>query len=281
MHIRAMTHQDISFAVELATSEGWDSENEDVFRAFLFHDPQGCFIAEIDDAPVGICTATAYDNAGFFGELIVSPEYRNQGVGTRLLTTAVEYLEKKQIGSIYLDSVPEVVPLYERAGFRKVCASLRFQGEPEGKEDTRVRAMRKWDLDTVCSLDKIVFSADRQFFLKWISFIGPDFAKVLMHDDKIIGYISGRYTSSGISVGPWVAPPLIKNPEGLLLSLAMEVFHEPLNIGILEKNTRAVQLVESLGFKEKETAPVRMVLGKSEKLGTSPYCFAIGSPAKG
>lgn len=281
MRIRPMTHQDIPFAVELATSEGWDSENEDVFRAFLFHDPQGCFVAEINDTPVGICTATAYDTAGFFGELIVLPEYRNQGIGSQLLTSAIDYLKTKQVGSIYLDSVPEAVPMYERAGFRKVCASLRFRGEPKGKEDGRVRAMRKWDLDTVCSLDKIVFGADRQFFLKWISFIGPDFAKVLVHDDKIIGYISGRYTSCGISVGPWVVPPLIKNPEGLLLSLAMEVFHEPLNIGVLESNTKAVQLLESLHFKKTDSAAIRMVLGDYKKLGTSPYCFAIGSPAKG
>ena len=281
MIIRRMTQKDILFAIKLAINAGWTSEDRDMFRAFLFHDPDGCFIAEENRDPVGICIATAYQESGYFGELIVAPRYRNEGVGTRLLRTAMDYLKSRQIKNIYLDSVPQAVSLYERHGFKKICLSLRFSGTLEGKRDPRVRPMQKKDLETVCSVDKTFFGEDRQFFLKWISFIGPDFAKVITENKRIVGYITGRYTPKGVQVGPWVMPPSIKNPEGLLASLAKEVLHEPLNIGVLETNKKSVRLLKSLGFKLKNDAPIHMVWGDKNDLGTSPGCFAIGSPAKG
>ena len=131
MIIRRMTQKDILFAIKLAINAGWTSEDRDMFRAFLFHDPDGCFIAEENRDPVGICIATAYQESGYFGELIVAPRYRNEGVGTRLLRTAMDYLKSRQIKNIYLDSVPQAVSLYERHGFKKICLSLRFSGTLE------------------------------------------------------------------------------------------------------------------------------------------------------
>jgi ribosomal protein S18 acetylase RimI-like enzyme len=281
MLIRPMTQNDVNFAVKLAFEEKWYSENQDVFFAFLYHDPEGCFIAEEEGVPVAVCVATAYDRSGFFGELIVAESHRGRGIGTSLLNTALEYLKRKGVRSIYLDAAPKAVPIYERAGFRKVCASLRFTGKIEGQADLRVRSMRKWDLETVCSLDQDFFGANRYFFLKWICFIGPDFAKVLVHNDTIQGYITGRYTQTGISVGPWVMSPGIRNPESLLLSLAAEALSLPVSLGVLEINKKAVRLLRSMGMHERKISPVRMAMGDCSDLGTSPYCLAIGSPAKG
>ena len=54
MNIRRMTQKDILFAIKLAIHVGWTSEDRDMFRAFLFHDPDGCFIAEENNDPAGI-----------------------------------------------------------------------------------------------------------------------------------------------------------------------------------------------------------------------------------
>jgi len=229
---------------------------------------------------VGICIATPYTHSGFIGELIVSEEHRRQGIGSRLLVSAIDYLKSRGISSIYLDAVPEAVPLYERLGFHRVCRSLRFHGRLEGQENEQVRAMRKWDLDRVCALDRYTFGDDRHFFLKWISFIGPDFAKVFTKNKTIIGYITGRYIKNGVSVGPWIIPPDI-NPEKLLLSLAIETLDEILHLGVLESNEKSIRLLQSLGLQEKDHFSIRMAWGKETTLGTSHNCFAIGSPAKG
>jgi hypothetical protein len=141
--------------------------------------------------------------------------------------------------------------------------------------------MSKWDLETVCSMDRAFFGADRHFFLKWISFIGPDFAKVLITKDSIRGYLTGRYTKNGITVGPWVIAPGMSNPEALLLSLAAEIHSEPISLGVLEINKKTVRLLHSLGMRERRINPVRMALGECSDLGTSPCCLTIGSPAKG
>ena len=76
-------------------------------------------------------------------------------------------------------------------------------------------------------------------------------------------------------------PSSIKNPEGLLTSLAKEVLNEPINIGVLETNKKSVRLLKSLGFKLKDDIPVHMAWGKKTDLGASDGCFAIGSAAKG
>lgn len=276
-----MNQNDVAMAVELAARENWKSENQEVFRAFLFHDSRGCFVAEKNGMPAGICIATPYTKTGYIGELIVAEAYRGQGIGSRLLNAAIGYLDQKSVRTILLDAVPEAAGLYERFGFRGVCRSLRFSGTLEGKADARVRAMRKWDLAPVCALDRNAFGDDRRFFIKWISFIAPDFAKVLIRNDTIAGYISGRYIDEGVSVGPWVMPPDIHDPEGLLRSLAAETLHEPLHLGVLESNRKSVELLRSLGMKERGNPPVHMVRGENPNPGSSPACFAIGSPAKG
>jgi len=72
MLIRLMTPNDLAFAAGLARAEGWRSETRLSFEDFLAHDPGGCFIAEVDGQPAGMCVATRYRQNGFIGELIVA-----------------------------------------------------------------------------------------------------------------------------------------------------------------------------------------------------------------
>ncbi|MCJ7587284.1 MAG: hypothetical protein MUQ00_05195 [Candidatus Aminicenantes bacterium] len=71
MTIRTMRDADLDFAAESAALENWPSETREAFENFLGYDPAGCFVAEIDGRPAGICVATAYRRSGFVGEIIV------------------------------------------------------------------------------------------------------------------------------------------------------------------------------------------------------------------
>ena len=164
--IRSMQATDVPFAASCTAAEGWDSETVTEFETHVAYKPSGGLIAEIDREPVGICVATAYQSAGFIGELIVTPDWRGRGIGQRLLERAIDFLRTYNAHSIYLDGVPAAVPLYEKVGFRKVCPSLRFSGVLLAGDSTRARRMEAADLPVVLALDKAAFRADRNYFLK-------------------------------------------------------------------------------------------------------------------
>lgn len=279
-----MTKKDLDFAVECTLAEGWSSETKEVFEGFLLYDPKGCFIAEESARPAGICVATVYGDSGFIGELIVKEEVRGRSIGVTLLKQAVTYLQNRDVHSIYLDSVEAVAPLYERMGFRKICLSLRFSGKLRGdlgRTPSSIRAMRPEDLQSISRIDRDAFRADRAFFLKRRFSLYPEFCKVLVQDEAILGFIMAMLGDGMIAVGPWVVKENAKRPLDLLEAIAQEEDALPLRFGILEANTGAVRAVEALSDLETKTPSWRMVLGKEDTLGMCKECYAIGSAAKG
>lgn len=279
--IRPMERSDLSFAAECTEAEGWVSENLAILEGFYLHNPVGCLIAELEGKKVGIGVATSYGHCGFIGELIVKPEARGKGIGAALLNRAAAYLQQRGVRTVYLDDVVKAVVLYERNGFRKICRSLRFSGQIEGKAHPQVRPLREDDLPAVYKLDQKSFGADRGFFLtrRWSLF--PELSKVLVEEGHLTGYILGRRGEGWLAAGPWVVEDGVQRPEYLLEALAVESGHQPFSIGVLESNRRAVDLILSYGFIERFDSPWRMALGPDENLGASPQCLAVGSAAKG
>jgi GNAT superfamily N-acetyltransferase len=283
------TPEDLDFAAGLTAGEGWASEVRSVFEGFFAYDPNGCFIAEADGQRIGITVATHYGENGFIGEIIVVPEKRGQGIGRQLLDHAVSYLQHRRAHNVLLDGVLRAVPLYERAGFRRVCRSLRFQGRIPGKMSPRVRAMLPEDLPAVRAIDRIAFGDNRGFFLERRLRLYPDLCQVLEEDGNIRAFILGRrMVSTGdqpgvgmVAVGPWVVAPGVENPEELIESFTVAAGENDLTMGVLEKNEWATTLLRSYGLVERQGAPWRMVLGLEAYLGASEQCFAIGSAAKG
>ena len=75
------------------------------------------------DTKVGVVgtAATISYNGGFawIGMVLVDPEWRGKGIGTRLLEKAIEYLDGCGVPTMKLDATPQGQPLYEKLGF--VC----------------------------------------------------------------------------------------------------------------------------------------------------------------
>jgi len=279
--IRAMHASDLDFAASCTAAEGWRTQTRAEFEGFYAHDPEGCLIAEAVGAPVGICVGTSFGRYAFVGELIVVPKARRRGTGRMLLDAAIAYLQSQGAQGIYLDAVFAAVPWYERAGFRKLCRSLRFSGVLAGRQHDRVRTMDAADLDAVCALDRDAFGVDRRFFLERRWQRGPELCHVLETDGKLAGFVLATRVEELVAVGPWIVRPEVTRPECLLESLALVAPDSILGFGVLETNAAAVHAVRALGLSEREDPPWRMVLGPADDLGRSPMAYAIGSPAKG
>jgi len=278
-----MQPSDLDFAASCTAAEGWRSETRPVFEGYLAYDPAGCLVAEMSGERVGVCVATSYGPYGFVGELIVLKEWRERGIGRRLLEHAIGYLRSRGAQSVLLDGVPAAIPLYERVGFQRVCRSMRFAGTFPGQAHPRARAMQAADIEAVGRVDRQTFGANRRFFLERRLSLQPELCQVLEAGGEIAGFIMGRRIGEFIWIGPWVVQPGVERPGDLLESLAAKAGGDEvsLGLGVLETASKAVATVRSFGFVERLDPPWRMVLGPSAQLGASPGCFAIGSAAKG
>ncbi len=83
----------------------------------LFH-----FIAYIDNTPVGSASLFFNDNVWGLYNLGVLPEYRQQGVGTALLKTRIDYVKSQQGQQIVLHAAPITTHMTEKMSFKKITS---------------------------------------------------------------------------------------------------------------------------------------------------------------
>ncbi|TFG27257.1 GNAT family N-acetyltransferase [Candidatus Thorarchaeota archaeon] len=279
MQIRKMIDQDLDFALQLTSSEGWSSTRLD-FEELLQFDPDGCYIAEVDGKPVAMVCSSPYDGFGFISNLIVDREYRCKQYGTILMNHIIDYLENRGIRTQLLDGVIKAVPLYERLGCVKKHRSMRLEGTVKPKESLYVRHMISNDLEVIDRFDTDCFGAPREKFLHSRFRHFPTLAKVLEVQGEIIGYIMGSESGDIIRIGPWVMRENLDLAEELLTDFAMEVEEKNLKIGVVENNVRALSLLQKHQFKEIGFS-WRMLRGIEGDWALSDHLYAICCAARG
>ncbi len=201
MTIREMTDTDVDYATAVVAEEGWLGETRSVFEGFLEKDPGGCFIADHDERPVGMCIATTY---------------RPPPMTCRL----------------FFDSTKSALVPIER------------------------------------------------FFLERRLRLFARLCCVVEDDGKVAGYIMAQPGRGVMSVGPWLACGE-EDARKLIETLALKSTGDPLRVGILESNSRAVGLARSFESFQEQTPCWRMVRGDGEGLGHHADLYGIGSAAKG
>ncbi len=281
MIIRNFNLSDINFAFKCTKAEGWLGESHEDFESFFAYDRNGCFIAEADEKKIGLCVAVKYQEYGFIGELIVIKEMRKHGIGRRLLEHAINYLHDNGIQNILLDADLSAVSLYEKAGFRKICQSLRLNGKINGTNYSNIRHIKPDEFETINKIDRRIFGDDRNFFLNRQMTMYPKMSKVMIQNNQITGYIFSRQGNGVISIGPWIVLKGAENPGHLLESMASEFGNEILRIGVLETNLEAMKTIQSFKSFENYEPSWRMALGPSSELGMDHQSYAVGSASKG
>jgi ribosomal protein S18 acetylase RimI-like enzyme len=103
----------------------------------------GVFVAEVDGQVIGYVSTRvdAVTKIGGIPNFSVLPAYRNQGIGRRLLETAIAYL--RQQGMLYarietLEQNPIGQHLYPSVGFQEFARQIHFirRLDEEGEGDT-------------------------------------------------------------------------------------------------------------------------------------------------
>ncbi len=75
-------------------------------------------IARVDDAPVATARLVSMDaDRVKIGRVATLPDYRGQGIATKLVKLLMEYARREGFSEAVLDSQLAAMPLYEKLGF--------------------------------------------------------------------------------------------------------------------------------------------------------------------
>ena len=202
-----MTRTDIAAGLQLCRIARWNQLTAD-WELFLSLSPRGCLAAVGYDRVVGTVTTVNYQGRfAWVGMVLVDPEFRGQGVGSKLLTLSIDIL--KDVSAVRLDATPQGKPVYERLGFSVEYELSRMQmelgGEPEVPNSVKALPLSSQDLELVLEMDRLVFGADRAALLSWALAHAPEYAWVIKGDSGVEGYCFGRHGFAFEQIGPVIA----------------------------------------------------------------------------
>ena len=283
--LRTMTKADIPAGIRLKKIAGWNQTAAD-WKRFLEASPQGCFVAEHDGRVCGTATTISFENRlAWIGMVLVDPEYRGQGIGTRLLARAIEYLDDLQITAIKLDATPQGQPLYEKLQFVAEYEIERWMLRRSAPEMAKRSGLDSREplsqglLESIFKADKESFGADRSFLLESLHRDAPEFTLEMWNTDAIEGYAFGRRGSFADHLGPWMARNATTACSLLETFLARSA-REVVVVDSLKSNGVAGELLRSSGFSYSRPL-TRMYRGRNDHPGRPELLCAILGPEFG
>lgn len=105
MNIRLMTIADYDGICDVwKDHDGINPVDDSIegFTKYLKRNPATSFVAEDNGKIVGTILAGHDGRRGFFHHVVVLPEYRNRGIGKKMVDYAMEALEKEGINKVAL-----------------------------------------------------------------------------------------------------------------------------------------------------------------------------------
>jgi len=278
VEIRLLQESDIAAAMDLKRLAGWNQTETD-WRTLLQLETNGCFAAVLDDQLLGTTTTTSYGSQlAWIGMVLVQPEKRRTGIATKLLQTALSYLEHR-VSIVKLDATADGKSVYERIGFEVESLIERWsrKGEPVNFE----RQPETIDSDTrreILRLDAQAFGADRSKLLSLLltnTCVRPVVQRT--EAGSVTGYALARPGSNAAYVGPVVLDR--GSDASALLDQILEQLHSsPVYVDLNRNWGVGQRLLSERGF-EKQRDLIRMRRGPA--IPTSPLVFAIAGPEVG
>jgi GNAT superfamily N-acetyltransferase len=113
----------------LAAAEGW---RVPLLERRLFAGPWSgqALVLKHADRFAGLVTAVAHQRSGWIGNLLVPPELRGRGYGSRLFRAALDRLHAAGMTRVWLTASELGRPLYEKSGFQVIDQIERWTHPP-------------------------------------------------------------------------------------------------------------------------------------------------------
>lgn len=278
---RPMAPEDIPAGLELCRAAGWNQVRTD-WELYLAQNPAGCSVLVREGRVAGTVITVDYQGRfGWVGMVLVRPELRGGGLGTRLLHIAFRHLRACE--TVKLDATPAGRRIYLPLGFVDEYGLLRLETVSAGAQYPAprhaVRPMAEADLTAVADLDAPVFGARRDDVLATYRRAAPDLARVAEQDGRVAGYILGRRGHSHDHAGALVAPDAAMARDLLAAVLAAHS-GRPFLLDVPLHDPGWSAWLREIGFREQRPYS-RMYKGPNRFPGRPRLQFAILGPELG
>ncbi len=281
INIRTFKEEDIPFAMKLKGLSKWN-QVEDDWRGYLLFEPEGCFIAELDDKPVGTVTCTTYgERFAWVGMVMVHPEKRRKGIGTALINKAISYLQERGVKAIKLDATPMGKKVYVPLGFVDEYSLQRYEGSIETvkgslQEDSlQIDPITEDNIDEIIAFDEEYFGAHRGKVLRQFRKRHPEYALCIKDTNGVLGYAMARKGYHAYQIGPLVTEDA-QVAETLFKTLINRMPRGKVFTDIPLSCVFASQIVEKYSFTVQRGFD-RMYLGENQYPSRAEGIFAIAA----
>lgn len=245
MILRRMRVEELGRVLDWAAAEGWNPGLDDV-AAFHAADPEGFFVAALDDDIVAAISVVNHDpRMAFLGLYLCLAEYRGQGIGIALWQHALTHSGPRCVG---LDGVAAQQANYAKSGFVAWGDTTRWQGRLVGSEQLWVRRAGPADLGDLLRLDRRATGYDRRKFLTaWLA--GTATRCTVLHRGPLgtDGFATIRLCRNGAKIGPVVAPDLATGMR-LIRAASLEIPAETLAMDLPQDRADLAGALSGAGF---------------------------------
>lgn len=247
IRIRVMKAEDREFGLRLSRQVQWNQTEADWLR-FMHFEPDGCFLAELDGCAAGTTTTCVFGSVAWIAMVLVDVKLRGQGIGTRLLRYALDYLENRRVLTIRLDATSAGRPVYEKLGFMAEYKLARYEGlAPQFTTSKLVTDMAPDAYRDIVEFDRKETGTDREKMLVRLFAEFLQGLRVVRRRSRVEGYAAVRPGANAIQIGPCLA---VANAGNLLLSDALNRCRgKTIFVDVPTGNTDAVRFVEAAGLK--------------------------------
>jgi len=204
IQIRRLCDADLPAVMRLKSLARWNQLPAD-WKLCLQMNPEGCLGLVQNGHLLGTAVVVRYHpDTTWIGMVLVDPEFRRMGLGTRLMDAALAHAGNA--GSVLLDAAPAGRPLYARLGFRDLGSILRLTGTPRLTHPTQdVVPLDDDGLTAMIHADTAIAGCDRTPLLKALHAGNPGMAFGIRRKNQWVAFCLGRDGSDYRQIGPVIA----------------------------------------------------------------------------
>ncbi|HUT48137.1 MAG TPA: GNAT family N-acetyltransferase [Alphaproteobacteria bacterium] len=194
----------------LSARIGWNQALPD--WDYMLAAGEGAGLIAPDDALVATAMALPYGAFAWICMVLVDPEYRRQGLATRLMNAVVA--RQAAAGRVPgLDATPDGREVYRHIGFRDHYRLGRYRAEQaeaeafdrQGLAAVTIRPLVESDLPALAAMDRGVFGGDRSRLLGHLLGRVPGTPQGAWRGGELAGYLLAREGREAHQIGPLVA----------------------------------------------------------------------------
>lgn len=170
--------------------------------------PDGWWVAQRDQAILGLGGAVDYEDLAYIGLMGVHPQVQGQGLGRRILSSILEWLDHKGCPLVVLDATPAGLPLYRSLGFVETEQSLTYTAAKLSPSldlpstEHQIRSITVSDFEQITHFDHLILGANRGRLLRPLLWEYLERSLIAVDGE---GKIMGVLLAQMDTLGPWMA----------------------------------------------------------------------------